>query len=309
MNRKIVKQGNSTLTLSLPSTWTKKYSLKAGDEIDVEEQERGLFLSTSKDMSFKSTKIDLSGLNKDLVVRYLLSAYKTGYESIELTFKDEFVADKNNRKIDLLELLKDTSRLFIGFELVEQRTGYCRFKDFSGANPEEFDNSLRRILFLLSNFVDIARNAIEKKAHSCVKEADENHQLIYRFVNYCLRLLNKKGYSEFRKTSIYYVIISELEELSDVFTYISKEVCQKNMKITADGLAVYGRFGKYFDIFKNMMMKFDRESALKMLTMRREMFEIINRLEKNDDVLFGSRIAVGINILANLTEAKISIEL
>lgn len=37
MKRKIIKQGHNTLTVTLPSEWTKKLQLGAGDEVDIIE--------------------------------------------------------------------------------------------------------------------------------------------------------------------------------------------------------------------------------------------------------------------------------
>ena len=36
MRRKLVSQGHSTLTISLPSRWVKQFTLKGGDEVEVE---------------------------------------------------------------------------------------------------------------------------------------------------------------------------------------------------------------------------------------------------------------------------------
>ena len=49
MKRKIVKHGNSTLTVSLPSKWAKNNSLKQGDEIDVIENGKELILNSKKE--------------------------------------------------------------------------------------------------------------------------------------------------------------------------------------------------------------------------------------------------------------------
>ena len=37
MKRKIVKQGSATMTISLPATWIKKFNLKVGDELEIDE--------------------------------------------------------------------------------------------------------------------------------------------------------------------------------------------------------------------------------------------------------------------------------
>ena len=38
MKRKLVQQGAATMMVSLPSKWIKKFGLKKGDEIDLEEK-------------------------------------------------------------------------------------------------------------------------------------------------------------------------------------------------------------------------------------------------------------------------------
>ncbi len=42
MKRKIIKQGNDTLTITLPRMWCDKFGVKAGDEVNVEENDNSL---------------------------------------------------------------------------------------------------------------------------------------------------------------------------------------------------------------------------------------------------------------------------
>ncbi|MBW2987388.1 AbrB/MazE/SpoVT family DNA-binding domain-containing protein, partial [Candidatus Woesearchaeota archaeon] len=45
MKRKVVKQGSATLTVSLPTSWTKKYNIKPGDEIEMEVQDKAILIT------------------------------------------------------------------------------------------------------------------------------------------------------------------------------------------------------------------------------------------------------------------------
>ena len=53
MKRKVVKQGAATLTISLPSKWTKKFELKNGDEINLNEKGDALIVTNSKARALK----------------------------------------------------------------------------------------------------------------------------------------------------------------------------------------------------------------------------------------------------------------
>ena len=48
MRRKLVKQGNATLMISLPSKWAKENKLDKGDEIILNEYGRDLIVSTEE---------------------------------------------------------------------------------------------------------------------------------------------------------------------------------------------------------------------------------------------------------------------
>ena len=59
MRRRIIKQGHNTLTVTLPSKWVQLFNLKQGDEIEINERENGLFLTTEKHDEELKTEIDL----------------------------------------------------------------------------------------------------------------------------------------------------------------------------------------------------------------------------------------------------------
>ena len=64
MRRKIVKQGNSALTLTLPSSWTKRFEIKPGDEVEVIDEKDFLKITSQKkgDKEIKRYSVKLSWL-------------------------------------------------------------------------------------------------------------------------------------------------------------------------------------------------------------------------------------------------------
>ena len=86
MKRKVIKQGNDTLTITLPREWTKSYGIKAGDEIHLERRGNTLILSTDKLFSFGRKSRDISNL-KSVLPLVLLHLYRKGYDEVELRFE------------------------------------------------------------------------------------------------------------------------------------------------------------------------------------------------------------------------------
>src|SRR3989338_5912601 len=87
MKRKVVKQGAATLTISLPSKWGKKFDLKNGDELNLEEQGDALIVTNKNIKSLKQRQIDISDLFP-LINIALVKAYQHGHEEIKLVYNN-----------------------------------------------------------------------------------------------------------------------------------------------------------------------------------------------------------------------------
>ena len=88
MKRKIIKQGISTLTISLPSKWVKQFNLEGGDEVEVIESDQNLIISTSQRIKAKSITLDITGLPDKIVWRYFTALYMSGYDEILIRFSE-----------------------------------------------------------------------------------------------------------------------------------------------------------------------------------------------------------------------------
>jgi bifunctional DNA-binding transcriptional regulator/antitoxin component of YhaV-PrlF toxin-antitoxin module len=88
MKRKIVQHGNTSLTISLPIQWAKRFDLKKGDELDIEEREKSLLISTEKAIKTERVVLDVSEFDERSLVWHLVSLHKSGFDEIKLIFKD-----------------------------------------------------------------------------------------------------------------------------------------------------------------------------------------------------------------------------
>ena len=82
MKRKLVKLGESTIMISLPQKWINKFNLKKGDEIELEEKDNMIEITTDLKTEIKEKEIELNGMDPYSVKRYLSALYKTGYYNI-----------------------------------------------------------------------------------------------------------------------------------------------------------------------------------------------------------------------------------
>ena len=96
MKRKVIKQGNGTLTITLPKQWTNRVGLKGGDEIDISEREKsGLLINLES--THKSRSIRMNIKDNDVLRSVLGEIYGAGYDKVIINLEKE---------ISLLELDK-----------------------------------------------------------------------------------------------------------------------------------------------------------------------------------------------------------
>src|SRR3989338_5327977 len=86
MKRKIIKQGHSTLTITLPTKWAQKLNLKAGDEIDLIEKDNSILINGQENGKEKKAVIDISNFTMPLIWRFIQGAYRSGYTEIKIIF-------------------------------------------------------------------------------------------------------------------------------------------------------------------------------------------------------------------------------
>ena len=151
MKRKIVKLGPASLVVSLPAKWTKTYGLKQGDEIDVEERERTVTISTGKGFSMSKAEADLSGLD-NLFKRLIAARYVSGYDEIRVKFD----------KAEQSRIVQKRARDLVGMDVVNQGKDFLILREISKTDEQSFEPMLRRVFLLLLSIAEESESAISR---------------------------------------------------------------------------------------------------------------------------------------------------
>ncbi len=250
MKRKVVKQGVATLTVSLPSKWSRKFDLKNGDEINVDEQGDALIVTNRSAKSLRERQIDISDLYP-LVNITLIKAYQHGHDEIKLVYNNPELLEKCQRAISEL----------IGMEIVEQGNSYCVLKDIAGNNTEEFDVLYRRTFLLLKGMIEDGLSALKDKNISVVKNIALRDKDLNKFSNLCLRQLNKSGYKDFTKTPVIYSIIQRVEEIGDEYKHFFSFVANNNVEVHSSLFGLYDKIASLFRLCYEFSYNHSKENA------------------------------------------------
>jgi len=248
MKRKVVLHGPSTLTISLPTSWVKKFDVKKGDELDVEEHGRELRINTES-TSFEKKEINIENFER-LGRSCITASYRQGYDEIDFTYK-------NNNYIETIQDM--ITKEITGFEIIRQFNNHCIIKDLTGHSKDEFEIALRRVWLLLLDLSNESLLAIKKNNPVELKNIKLIDYSINKFSNYCLRVLIKKGRYDFKKTPIYYHFVKILEEIGDQYRDLCAFHSDNLKEIDESILELFKKTNSHLNSIYELFYKYDKQ--------------------------------------------------
>lgn len=282
MKRKIIKQGHSTLTITLPNKWAKDLKLNAGDEVDIFESDGTIIVNGKQKSQPKTTTIDITGLRVPMIWRFFQSAYREGYDEIKVVFDpnqkvcegayDYYASHfeyarmgEKNPKIPTTEMLQGLINRFIGVAIIDQRDNYCIVKEMGELTSKEFNNSLERIFILILELFDKIISIIKENDIGDISVCKVIHQMdtnIDRFIDYCCRINNRINDSNFQKNKpVMFSTLFILELLGDEFKYLARHLAASKKRVV-EILPFAQRVRDHFELYHQLFYKFDRKKAV-----------------------------------------------
>ncbi len=222
MKRKVNRVGQNTLTVSLPSKWTKKCGLKPGDELDVEQEGSSLIIGRNIKSKFSSVKIDVSN-QKKMIHRLVAAVYKSGYDEVLIKYNDyselKIIQDKLHRNLS-------------SYEIIESKPHLLKVKSILNLQQGDFSKVLKRSFFSLKDMA--------KDFYNFIDNTDELKSIIIRdkfldkYTDYCRRELNKGLKTEYKSDYSLYYILEEIEIIGDMYKDLSNIILEDKLKLGTD---------------------------------------------------------------------------
>jgi len=241
--RKLVRQGKATLTLSLPADWAHKHHLKEGDEVSIAEVGESLEVSTEKKFLSQKGQIDISGQDEGFVWRQFMGLYQAGVDEIIVTHKNQ------------LPLLSKIANQFIGYAITNQSKDKVIITDLGGLKEMEFLTIFRRLYYLMLDALNTCERFLQDGKVN--EELDTINITVNQFTDYCLRYLNKRGLADAKKTSTFSQIVSDLEVLVDVVVSLGKTIPEMTKQQRAISLEKHRRMVAFVRGFYDQIFKFE----------------------------------------------------
>ncbi len=311
MKRKVIQIADSTQLISLPREWGKKFNIKKGDELEVEMKGNKLEVSTEKDIQLEKITLDISGLDRTSIMYYIRSAYRRGYDLIEITFDKQAVMHfRTGKEVKVISIIHDEINRLLGVEIIQQKENFCVVKDISTSSFKDFDTILRRIFLLFLDAVNDIFKGMKTNDKFLVESIEEKHDSITRFISYALRLLNKIGFSEQHKNSLLYTIIVMIDKITDVIKYAARDFIENSIKLSKESQEVLDHIYQGFQLFYDSFYKYDKTKMTVMYENRdaaiRKIEKALPKMSKYEIILL-SDLRQSLEYITAMTEARLSL--
>ena len=286
MKRKVIKQGNNTLTVTLPRKWTSKYHLNPGDEVEVEEKGRELSIGTKKSLEEGKTVLKVSGPDK-LVAQMISVAYKKGFDEVRVEFDDT-----NAFKV----IKKEVESELLGYEIIDQGKGFCIVKNIAEDLAKEFNTILRKVFLSIIEMSEESLNKIKNKDYD-LEEVTLIEKANNKYTNFCKRILNKEGYADYHSSNFIYCIVWELEKIADEYRDICNYLMgKKNASIKKEIFGVYEGVNKMMKLFYDSFYDFEPNKVVEIANSRfklqKEIKEIWPKAKTEDEKILLHHLAI-----------------
>jgi phosphate uptake regulator len=189
MQRKVIKQGPSTMMISLPAPWVKENNIKKGSEIALEIVNNQLVISTKAAQLEKKAVLHIKDEYLD---RMLMVKYREGYDEIKVHYENSAV----------IEQIRDTLRYLLGFEIVDQTAKSCTIKNLSEGSDEDYPTMFRRMMQIMITMGESCLEYAKTGDESVLRVATDLRETLIKLEQFSLRLINKQTSHSLQKKSL-----------------------------------------------------------------------------------------------------------
>ena len=272
MQRKLVRQGNNALTVTLPAKWTKLHNLAAGSIVEIQENESKLQISSKQLRSTRSVDIKLDSRKEYSIRSIIASCYKEGYGIINLHFEKQISP----------KILHKVISSFTGLEIISHTKNSFEIRCF--LNIEEGDCAqLLEKLFHTTQYI-----ASLLKPDPQAADIDEINTLVELSVrklrDHALRAIATMRFGA-EKSYEYYDIVTVLEKIAASLRRLMKTLQETKDPEAQEVEKIQEHFSLLYKAYLSQKFKTASKAYLAQLELREQYFKELTKKTKRSGFL------------------------
>ncbi|MEK6915548.1 MAG: AbrB/MazE/SpoVT family DNA-binding domain-containing protein [Nanoarchaeota archaeon] len=276
MKRKVVKHGEGTLTVSLPSDWVRNNNLKQGQLVNVEPS-RGKVIISLENKSFEPVTIPLEKGGEWYIGRIIRHLYTSGFDEINIKYDSP----------KQLPQIREDLKLLTGLEIVKSDNNVCTLKCMIHTQDSEYDQIVKKIMWILLSKLDYLLEEGEKGNFEMSYEIKELHITLCRLCNLCKRLINKREIFDSVHSKYAYDFFNAIIEISLLINYSYDHLSShKNPKLSEAEIILLKEVRDHYHGLYNAVINEKKEKVQEFFETRKNKFSNnLDLIKKEDPVI------------------------
>ncbi|MBN2111789.1 phosphate uptake regulator PhoU [Candidatus Woesearchaeota archaeon] len=308
MKRKVIKQGNGTLTVTLPKYWTQEIGLKGGDEIDILAVEDGLLLSTSYHTKEKTMSLNIDNMERLPLTKLLIACFEQGYDSITLTFSKSKIKSWSHGEEGVTDLIRSFISVLIGFEVLSETKTSIKIGNLSEKHTN-FENILSRAFFLLEEYIDHLISAMKSNDLADLKNRENRHDNITKLLVLGRRMIYEDTMQSKAQAINYFTIMHSLDKVTDFIRWAYKNTFDSNKKVSKEIIQLAEKAKEYLELYRHFFYKFDYKLINSLDSLRGEVKKLYIKSSKTDQAGISGQLEAFVETLHGIVEPRVALEL
>lgn len=181
MKRKLIKQGNGALTVSLPKEWTQSKNISAGDEIEMYEEKGDLKISSHKKLIENTYSLSITSENKHHLKHYLTHIYRLGFEKISISFDNES---------SISEIENITHLELFGFEVMKKNKNKVVLESMFDSDNQKYVTIMKKVFLSLQEMASLLETIHQEKREDVLQNLHNLFRKNDRNIFFAKRLLS-----------------------------------------------------------------------------------------------------------------------
>ncbi|MFC1722943.1 AbrB/MazE/SpoVT family DNA-binding domain-containing protein [Nanoarchaeota archaeon] len=274
MRRKLIKQGQNALTITVPADWVKNNDLKGGDEVEIQEDESRLIVVGKGALTEKETRLKVVKAPKWFIHNKIANAYKKGYDLIRIDIGPGVS----------FKTIEFAAAHLMGHALMDMSKEKAVIKNISLELEEEYPNLFRKSFYICKQNIRTILDDIKRQKYDNFEDVHDYAVLVRKYTDFVKRVINKnKGREDYAVFE--YLSVWCLEKVSFELDYLYRYLHRYKPKVnkaTLDGLK------RSFSIFETMIdhyFKKDVSHLVKFWKEKEKFFDVdFDKLMQRSDV-------------------------
>lgn len=306
MERKLVKQGKSTLMVSLPKEWLDSHSLEKGDSLVCEVKRNTVTYYSKNQASRKEAQVDISNLDRSSIMFMLRGLYRVGRSPITLQFKQP-VAEHHRTGVSprVSSIVSTEVDRLLGLEVISNTSQSIGVDQLAEIDVQRIDSRAKSAMFLVGETYNDIILGMQNNDAALLESTEEKHDAVTKMVSYCLRALSQVHPVQKDKYTAH--IVMQFDVIIDILKYFTRQAAKKENKFSKGSVNVLKNLARLHEIFSELYLAWENERAQEFNRVREETKNSFEMLLKTDDAGYIGYLMPVIEIYRDMIQSIICI--